>query len=80
MDSSLAYAELFAVCEDRGGPCAFLTSGATRKEEKRDADLALLQGVCAQLGIPAGTFQSAPRERSRPPPPVEPVGAVPKAQ
>eukprot|EP00969_Alexandrium_andersonii_P249762 11038222-Alexandrium_andersonii.AAC.1 len=61
---SLADAELFAICQERGGPCSFLASGASRKEEKRDADLALLQGVCAQRGIPADTFQPAPRERS----------------
>eukprot|EP00969_Alexandrium_andersonii_P180143 7962073-Alexandrium_andersonii.AAC.1 len=64
LDPSLADAELYALCQEHGGPCSFLATGAARKEEKRDADLALLQGVRAQRGIPADTFQPAPRERS----------------
>eukprot|EP00969_Alexandrium_andersonii_P230328 10171600-Alexandrium_andersonii.AAC.1 len=45
---TLSEPDLFAVCQDRGGPCSLLASGATRKEEKLEADLNLLQGACAR--------------------------------
>eukprot|EP00969_Alexandrium_andersonii_P226269 9991469-Alexandrium_andersonii.AAC.1 len=36
---SLSDDELFTLCQERKGPCTFLTSFAQRKEDKRNQDL-----------------------------------------
>eukprot|EP00969_Alexandrium_andersonii_P148865 6582111-Alexandrium_andersonii.AAC.1 len=47
LDPNAPDPELFATCQERGGPCAFLVTFATRKGERLEADLNQLQGACA---------------------------------
>eukprot|EP00969_Alexandrium_andersonii_P164907 7289709-Alexandrium_andersonii.AAC.1 len=75
LDPALSDDELFQTCLERDGQYTFLTSFAQRKEKKRDEALQDLQQECSRRGMAADTFMPAPRQRSRPPPPVEPVGA-----